>query len=66
MIRRLRLASGQVLWFYIACHFLNHAVSLISLGMALRQGAFAVHLARSAWILRACFSESANWPNAPA
>ena len=34
MIRRLRLASGQVLWFYIACHFLNHSLGLISLGAA--------------------------------
>ena len=34
MIRRLRLASGQVLWCYIALHFLNHALGLISLDAA--------------------------------
>jgi len=34
MIRRLRLASGQVLWFYIACHFINHSLGLISLAAA--------------------------------
>ena len=34
MIRRLRLASGQVLWCYIALHFLNHAFGLISLDAA--------------------------------
>lgn len=34
MVRRLRLASGQVLWFYIALHFLNHALGLISLDTA--------------------------------
>ncbi|HKX42161.1 MAG TPA: hypothetical protein VJO99_13455, partial [Burkholderiaceae bacterium] len=34
MIRRLRLASGQVLWGYIALHFLNHAFGLISLDAA--------------------------------
>jgi len=34
MIRPLRLASGQVLWLYIACHFLNHALGLVSLGTA--------------------------------
>ena len=34
MIRRLRLASGQVLWCYIASHFLNHALGLISLDAA--------------------------------
>ena len=33
-IRSLRLASGQVLWVYIACHFLNHALGLVSLGAA--------------------------------
>jgi adenylate cyclase len=34
MIRRLRLASGQLLWCYIALHFLNHALGLISLDAA--------------------------------
>jgi adenylate cyclase len=34
MIRRLRLASGQMLWFYIACHFVNHSLGLISLAAA--------------------------------
>jgi len=34
MIRRLRLASGQVLWFYIACHFINHSLGLVSLAAA--------------------------------
>lgn len=34
MIRRLRLASGQMLWCYIALHFLNHALGLISLDAA--------------------------------
>ena len=34
MIRRLRLASGQLLWFYIACHFINHSLGLISLAAA--------------------------------
>jgi len=34
MIHRLRLASGQVLWVYIACHFVNHAMGLVSLGAA--------------------------------
>ena len=33
-IRSLRLASGQVMWTYIACHFLNHALGLVSLGAA--------------------------------
>ena len=33
-VRRLRLASGQVLWTYIACHFLNHALGLVSLAAA--------------------------------
>ena len=32
--RLFRLASGQVMWIYIACHFLNHALGLISLGAA--------------------------------
>lgn len=34
MIRRLRLASGQMLWVYIACHFINHSLGLISLAAA--------------------------------
>ena len=33
-VRLLRLASGQVMWVYIACHFLNHALGLASLGAA--------------------------------
>jgi len=33
-IRHLRLGSGQVLWFYIACHFVNHSFGLVSLGAA--------------------------------
>lgn len=33
-IRSLRLASGQVMWTYIAFHFLNHALGLVSLGAA--------------------------------
>ena len=45
MTRRLRLASGQVLWFYIACHFVNHAMGLISLGAA----EAALKLAAAVW-----------------
>ena len=45
MIRPLRLASGQVLWFYIACHFINHAMGLISLGAA----EAALKLAAAVW-----------------
>jgi adenylate cyclase len=45
MTRRLRLASGQVLWFYIACHFVNHATGLISLGAA----EAALKLAAAVW-----------------
>jgi adenylate cyclase len=45
MIRRLRLASGQVLWFYIACHFVNHAMGLVSLGAA----EAALKLAAAVW-----------------
>ena len=45
MIRRLRLASGQVLWFYIACHFVNHATGMISLGAA----EAALKLAAAVW-----------------
>jgi len=45
MIRRLRLASGQVLWCYIALHFLNHALGLISLDAA--EGGLRV--AAAAW-----------------
>jgi adenylate cyclase len=33
-IRHLRLGSGQVLWIYIACHFVNHSLGLVSLGAA--------------------------------
>jgi adenylate cyclase len=33
-IRHFRLASGQILWTYIAWHFINHALGLISLGAA--------------------------------
>ena len=45
MVRRLRLASGQVLWIYIACHFANHATGLISLGAA----EAALKLAAAVW-----------------
>ena len=65
MIRVLRLAQGQALWLCIACHFLNHVVGLTWLGTTLLSGAFGVHVARGAWILRPCFSKSASWPNAP-
>lgn len=34
VIHALRLASGQVLWVYIACHFTNHALGLVSLRVA--------------------------------
>lgn len=33
-LRHLRLASGQVMWCYIALHFLNHSLGLISLDAA--------------------------------
>ena len=33
-IRHLRLGSGLVLWAYIACHFINHSLGLVSLGAA--------------------------------
>lgn len=33
-IRHLRLASGLAMWTYIACHFLNHSLGLVSLGAA--------------------------------
>jgi adenylate cyclase len=33
-VRHLRLASGQVMWFYICAHFLNHSLGLVSLGAA--------------------------------
>ena len=33
-MHRLRLASGQVLWTYIAFHFVNHALGLVSLDAA--------------------------------
>src|SRR5947207_3297405 len=45
MIRRLRLASGQVLWCYIALHFLNHALGLISLDAA----EAGLRIAAAAW-----------------
>ncbi len=32
MIHRLRLASGLVLFSFVLCHFLNHALGLLSLG----------------------------------
>jgi len=34
LLRRWRLASGQVLWCYIALHFINHALGLVSLDAA--------------------------------
>ena len=34
MIKRLRLGSGLVLFAYVALHFLNHALGLISLPAA--------------------------------
>ena len=43
LLRRWRLASGQVLWCYIALHFINHALGLVSLEAAeaaLRGAAF--------------------------
>ena len=40
MMHRLRLASGQVLWIYIAFHFVNHALGLVSLAAA--EGALKV------------------------
>jgi adenylate cyclase len=39
-VRHLRLASGQVLWVYIAAHFLNHSLGLVSLDAA--EGALKV------------------------
>jgi len=33
-LRHLRLASGQVMWVYIAWHFVNHSLGLISLPAA--------------------------------
>jgi adenylate cyclase len=45
MTRRLRLASGQVLWLYIACHFVNHSMGLISLATA----EAALQLAAAVW-----------------
>ncbi len=33
-LRQWRLASGQVLWCYIALHFINHALGLVSLDAA--------------------------------
>ena len=34
LLRQWRLASGQVLWCYIALHFINHALGLVSLDAA--------------------------------
>jgi adenylate cyclase len=43
--RLFRLASGQVMWCYIALHFLNHALGLVSLGAA----ETALKIAAAAW-----------------
>jgi adenylate cyclase len=43
--RSLRLASGVVLFAYVAAHFVNHALGLISIGVA-EQG---LHLAVAVW-----------------
>jgi adenylate cyclase len=44
-LRHLRLASGQVLWTYIAFHFLNHSLGLVSLDAA--EG--ALKIAAAVW-----------------
>jgi adenylate cyclase len=44
-LRHLRLASGQVLWIYIAFHFINHALGLVSLDAA--EG--ALKIAAAVW-----------------
>ena len=44
-IRHLRLGSGLAMWIYIACHFLNHSLGLISLGAAER----GLEIAAAVW-----------------
>lgn len=44
-VRRLRLASGIVLFIYIFSHLLNHALGLISLNLAER----ALAIAKDVW-----------------
>lgn len=45
LLRRARLVSGQVLWCYIALHFVNHALGLVSLDAA----EAALKLAATVW-----------------
>src|SRR5579864_5679112 len=50
IVRRLRLASGLVLFSYVFLHFLNHSLGNIS-WQAMEQGAVAVHLSLAFWAL---------------
>ena len=52
-IRHLRLGSGLAMWIYIACHFLNHSLGLISLGAAERgpAGVEAIRKHKSAYLM---------------
>lgn len=59
LIRRLRLVSGSVLFAFVSCHFLNHALGLISLAAMERGLPYfqAVWLAPGrVWVLYTAFA----------